>query len=124
MDQAAVVAAVQKTMEGIKSQEMLFALCVLMLSAVMMGIGGKWVCQLIAKRDESIKELVSEVKNQNVTITKVAELQNVDLSTTSRNRDLLQEIKESQVRMSTCLEVLKSDVSSHIVECRQKGAKP
>jgi hypothetical protein len=123
MDQALVTAAIEQAMKGMKSQELFFATTVIILSLGSMAAIIRIFMGLLEKRDDAIKELVVEVKGMNQTTNKIAELQNVDLAATSRNRDILQDIDGRLVRLDTCLTVLKSDVGNHVIECRQKVLK-
>jgi hypothetical protein len=120
MDQALITAAVEQAVRGIKSQELLFALAVLLISMAMMIFGSKLFISMTNKRDEALKELVNEVKAVSSATARVAELQNIDLQATAHNRDLLQNIEGHLTRIDACLIAIKSDISNQAIEYRQK----
>lgn len=124
MDQALITVAVEQAVKNIKSQEYLFALAVLALSMGMLYIGGQIFISMTNKRDETIKGLSDEVRLLNTTNHRMIELQNADIAGTAKNRDLLQQAAEHLTRLDQCLTVLKSDISNHAIECRQKVLKP
>ena len=124
MNEALITAAVEQAMKGIKSQELLFALAVLVLSMAMLFLGGKLFVSMTNKRDDTIKGLMDEMRASNTTLSRITELQNMDLQATAHNRDLLQSSSEHLGRIDQCLSILKLEIAAHAVECRQKVLKP
>lgn len=111
----------------ISSQEVLFAVLVLFISAALFVVCLRFFIKLLSRRDEVIKELAGQISTLNICLIKVIEVQNIDHNTAMRNRDLLQEIAQAQSRIDINLSLIiqesrdtRGDLKEHARECLKK----
>jgi hypothetical protein len=112
----------------ISSQEILFAVLVLFVSAALFVFCLKFFYKLLLKRDEVIKEFATQVATLNTCLTKVIEVQSLDHSATIKNRDLLQETSQILSRVDLNLNQITQELrdlwrelKEHAKECQKKS---
>lgn len=111
----------------ISSQEVILALVVLAISAILFVVSLRFTYKILLKRDEVISELADSISLLKDVITKVVEVQRLDHQTTVHNRDLLQDLGQSLSRQESCTKVIHqevvnihSDLHTHALDCAKK----
>jgi Asp-tRNA(Asn)/Glu-tRNA(Gln) amidotransferase C subunit len=114
----------------ISSEPLLLASVVVVVTASLAMVALWYVYRLLIKRDEVFKELSLSVGTLSSILGKVAQIQELDHTSTLRNRDLLQEVAVNHSRqdlmMSSLVQEIKAvgvELLTHAKECADRIRK-